>query len=77
MLLGSPQQLHIAGVMEFWRNRGIGTNAGDKDAGGNVLVDDQIRKNWTYDCGELFGGHGIYALFRADWSPVGKASLYG
>ena len=53
MLLGSPQQLHIAGVMEFWRNRGIGTNAGDKDAGGNVLVDDQIRKNWTYDCGEM------------------------
>lgn len=33
--------------------------------------------SWTYDCGELFGGHVIYAMFEADWRPIGEASLYG
>lgn len=36
---------HVAGLIEFWH----GLDA----SGGNVVRDDQIAKNWTYDCGPM------------------------
>jgi len=36
---------HVAGLIEYWHE----LNA----SGGNIVENDQIRMNWTYDCGPM------------------------
>ena len=36
---------NIAGLIEYWY--------GLEASGGNVILDNQIEKNWTYDCGPM------------------------